>query len=391
MRPFRTLHIVPDEKFIDFFHRMCLEVGGGEHTFFVVANERSQLRYIKSTPIKGTVDLSPAKREIMRLEMAKQDCIVIHFLNAVSAATVMEAPPGPMVVWSGWGSDYADLLPGGRPALLGPRTRQLYREHCAGILRQRPIDGVRELVRPHWMRFARPMQWGGVFRRVDYFSAPIEADFIALKASLGSCFRAEFLQLNYGSVGSSCSAIPMAEDARDILVGNSASVTNNHLEVFQRLSRSDFRDRRIVVPLSYGDPWYRDRICDAGRSMFGPNFVPIVDFLPLQEYLAVQSQCAFGVFNHVRQEGLGNVIAMVSAGSKVVMHPDSPVRKMLALRGCVLGSTGANDGPIALSSLTPHQRASNRAIIESVWGDQAVLENFKRFANLVRSNMRAKA
>jgi dTDP-N-acetylfucosamine:lipid II N-acetylfucosaminyltransferase len=386
MTRLKILHVVPDEKFIDFFHRMCSKAGDADHSFYLDMPANNEKRYIRHTPIKGLVDTRRAASASFRRELAEHDCVVLHFMSGVAADIAACTAKGPLLVWSGWGGDYVDLLPGGQSALLGPLTSRLVTERWIGMLRRHPVLAVREGLRPSVARALRARQWRLALRRVDCFSAPIEADFHALKSSLRSRFPAQFLQLNYGSVASARAESMSHPDARDILVGNSASVTNNHLEIFAQLSRSNIGDRRVVVPLSYGDPWYRDKVCDHGRRTFGSRFRPLIDFLPLDEYQKLLRECSVAIFNHFRQQALGNIVELMSAGTKVLMNPRSPIYQMLRARGALIGSAGTMTAPIDLVPLSPQEAARNREIILSLWGDDAVRANFEEFYRRVREH-----
>jgi dTDP-N-acetylfucosamine:lipid II N-acetylfucosaminyltransferase len=386
MGPPRILHLVPDEKFIDFFHGVCLKAGGAEHSFYLDAPPDRQLRHIRTTPIRGRVDLGDPVGSPSIAEMAAHDCIVAHFMSDRAAAVLAGAPHGPAVVWSGWGADYVDLVPGGRSALLGPMTRSLERAKYLEMLGRRPVQAIRGYLRPPWARLSRGYRWRAVLRRTDYFSAPIESDYSELKMSLRSRFPAAYVQLNYGSAGQSCHDAGLAPDAHDILVGNSASATSNHLEVFVQLAASDLRNRRVIVPLSYGDPWYRDRVCEEGRKILGSSFHPLLDFMPLEKYLQLQRRCSVAIFNHVRQQALGNIMSTMTSGARVVMNARSPVFRMLARLGARLDTTGNAKNPIDLSPLPAGDAEANREVVWSIWGDDVVLRNFREFLRVIEEH-----
>src|SRR6185503_12335549 len=98
-------------------------------------------------------------------------------------------------------------------------------------------------------------------------------DFIALHSAVPR-LKAAFLPLNYYScedvflVGSSSN---MA--GPDILVGNSATPENNHLEVIEHLARLGTAGRKVIVPLSYGrgsgSELYAAAVRRAGERLLG--------------------------------------------------------------------------------------------------------------------------
>ncbi len=102
-----------------------------------------------------------------------------------------------------------------------------------------------------------------------------------------------------------------------ILVGNSATETNHHIEVFKVLSRFKDENVRFVVPLSYGKDNYRDMVLEKGREILGDAFEPVVDYMSLEAYIEMLNSCDAGVFNNDRQQGMGNINIMLAIGKKV--------------------------------------------------------------------------
>lgn len=114
-------------------------------------------------------------------------------------------------------------------------------------------------------------------------------------------------------------------NTKNILVGNSASATNNHLEVFEILNKIKQSDRSIICPLSYGDKIYREKIIKSGNEIFDQKFIPLVDFLPLHEYNAIIKSCSIAIMNHKRQQAFGNIISLIYQGTKVFLHNQNPI------------------------------------------------------------------
>ena len=102
-----------------------------------------------------------------------------------------------------------------------------------------------------------------------------------------------------------------------ILVGNSATSENRHIEIFRMLARYKDESLFVIVPLSYGTKQYRAQVIDAGVKILGDAFKPIIDFMCENDYLEILSQCSIGIFNTNRQQGIGNILAMGYLGAKV--------------------------------------------------------------------------
>lgn len=109
----------------------------------------------------------------------------------------------------------------------------------------------------------------------------------------------------------------------NIQIGNSADPTNNHLEIFRKLEKYKDEDIKIFVPLSYGDETYANEIIEQGRKIFGGKLEPITEFMPFDKYLGLLSEIDIAIFNHSRQQAMGNTITLLGLGKKIYMRIDS--------------------------------------------------------------------
>lgn len=108
------------------------------------------------------------------------------------------------------------------------------------------------------------------------------------------------------------------KDGRTIMVGNSADPSNNHIDAFVALSKFVDCDIKILAVLSYGGNCeYIDSVIKAGKNIFGSQFVPVVEYLSFEDYLRLVSSVDVCVFNHRRQQGMGNLRLFFTLGTKV--------------------------------------------------------------------------
>jgi hypothetical protein len=122
-------------------------------------------------------------------------------------------------------------------------------------------------------------------------------------------------------------------DSAMVLVGNSSDPSNNHLSIFNQLSKLPDKDFKIICPLSYGDSDYRKKVVAAGREIFGDRFMAIMDFLPREDYLQILSGVDIAIFGFRRQQAMGNIIALLGMSKMVVMNKDTAQARMLQDRG----------------------------------------------------------
>lgn len=154
-------------------------------------------------------------------------------------------------------------------------------------------------------------------------------------------------------------------DAIHIQVGNSATDANCHLEVLEKLSVYKDRNIRIFVPLSYGDNEYASKVIAFGNSVFGDKFIPMLDFLPFGEYLRFLSEVDIAIFNHNRQQAIGNIVTLLGMGKKVYMCTD--VTSWDALQQLGLHVFDVNH--LDLSPLSATQAEENARIVSAYFSE----------------------
>ena len=118
-----------------------------------------------------------------------------------------------------------------------------------------------------------------------------------------------------------------------IQIGNSADPRNNHLEILDNLSRFKNNNIEIIVPLSYGNQEYAKEIIKRGKYIYNDKFKPLTDFLPREEYYAILSSVDVGLFNHDRQQALGNIFSLLYFGKKVYIKNDITTWDFLTSKG----------------------------------------------------------
>jgi hypothetical protein len=112
-----------------------------------------------------------------------------------------------------------------------------------------------------------------------------------------------------------------------ILVGNSATPTNRHVEIFNKLMK--FKSIDIFVPLSYGDNSYMQQIMAEGKKVFRDNFYPLVDMMEYDDYLSFLNSVDIAIFNHSRQQAVGNIILLLLMGKTIYLSKDNNAYEML--------------------------------------------------------------
>lgn len=109
----------------------------------------------------------------------------------------------------------------------------------------------------------------------------------------------------------------------NIQVGNSADPSNNHMEVLEKLLAYKDKDIHIYIPLSYGDDEYAKKIIDKSKELFGNKVKYLTKPVPFDEYLKFLGSIDIAIFNHKRQQAMGNTITLLGLGKTVFIRSDT--------------------------------------------------------------------
>ncbi|KJV44734.1 hypothetical protein VH96_05980 [Acinetobacter indicus] len=162
---------------------------------------------------------------------------------------------------------------------------------------------------------------GFVIKRIGFLLTYVKGDVDLARRHYGA--RGEYIETIGYLSNVIPSNIPASENNKkniNILVGNSADPTNNHFDALDKLAKFKNEDIRIHVPLSYGDKDYAKKVIDYGKSLFGDKFISITEFIPYNEYMHFLKDIDIAVFNHRRQQAMGNTINLLAMGKKVYLR-----------------------------------------------------------------------
>lgn len=314
-----------DEKFIDAAYLNFETIAPGKNHFLVVT-QLSELRYIK----EAIAEIVTPKRLLTKSVIgtfSNYEFIVLHSLHKTFVHLVEKLMLKIPIVWIGFGFDYYDLV-GRKENLFLPETKSLVQK----IEKENMLLLLKSQLKKMFLDGYRIRKKKSILPRIDFFSPVIYEDYEIVKENL-SDFKPRYIPWNYSSGKINILAGDLT--GNNILVGNSASPMNNHLEVFNILKSMDLSGRKIICPLSYGNLRYREHILKAGYDLFPNRFLPLLEFMPPAEYVKIVRSCSIGVMNHLRQQAAGNVGWLLVNGSKCFMQECNPLysnRKKLGLK-----------------------------------------------------------
>lgn len=367
------LHLVNDEKIINRTIDVFEEIFPGEN-LFVVTNRTSSFRWVKERRnVLSRTEFLARKNEFSFTEL------YIHLLNKRKMEIVNRLDLHRVTVyWIIWGLDlYNKLLVPKGFRMIDPVSSYSRKNRWRTLL---------------WYPFARWRQRRNVEstvrfieRKVDYIvTDTTENDYQYLLHYYPQLKSKPWKDFFYYPLD-----VILGEElmnttvcGNSIMIGNSASATNNHEYVMRMLAGLDTGSRRIVVPLSYsGRKGYVKSVVKAGRELLGANFVPLLDFMPLADYNRLQADVSVALFGNWRQEAIGNIIVALYLGAKVFLSYVNPVYEWAQSHGLAIFrleelSQAALDTPLSMEV-----RAKNREILLSLYTKERMYRLIKALSN----------
>lgn len=157
-----------------------------------------------------------------------------------------------------------------------------------------------------------------------------------------------------------------------VLLGNSASRTNNHIAALEILSSYKDKEIKIICPLSYGgSDDYAEQVKRKGIELFGSRFIPLTNFIKPDEYSALIADVDVAIMNHNRQQGLGNILPILFLGKKVYLRKDTSSYQFLKRLGCgISGIDELENNPENLFYIEEGVPSRNREIIGNLMSEE---------------------
>ncbi|MCH2556034.1 MAG: TDP-N-acetylfucosamine:lipid II N-acetylfucosaminyltransferase [Alcanivorax sp.] len=381
----RIAHIIRDEKFPDTAYDVFEKVAPSCSDYYL-PDKSKRIKHLKSIlPIRVSKFSFLSSKFIKKLQ--SYDVVILHGLNAFNLELVARCGCRVDFLWVGMGFDYYDLIYKDSEDMLMPRTRSI-----VGAMNPKKKSCVKEL-----KRFLRYIVYKGgrnkkkTIKNIKWFAPVLESEYeMVRKMYHGESFPM-YLDWNYGISAKSFDGLKKytAPNGNNILIGNSATPTNNHSDVFELMNAHlDDKNVEIIVPLSYGDERYREIIVEEGRRYFGKKFKPLIDFLEFSDYIDIISTCSVVVMNHKRQQAGANIASALYMGARVFLNEENPFFEYYKKRGVFINSTSdiTHNPGILHSMLSGSERNTNREILMGMRGwEQIERKTTQLLASVLKS------
>lgn len=366
----KIIHFVVDDKFIDGAISLFEADDRVENKYLIIQKKYQDFNYLKNANVERI-----KKNEILK-KVAGCDAVVLHSLSVIPIYIIARIPKPIKVIWYAWGHDlYEGLFKSIIPTnLFEVETEKYLKAHP-------PISSLKKKTKYLYKTIMHKLFLESALARIDFFSGvfPYECDEIK---KYHSCFTAKPLDYYYGS---SKFFIPENFDTvvkhgkKNVIIGNSGNATNNHLDVLQKLRQEKCSiEGQIIIPLSYGcDDEYANTVYAAANEIYPNQINALREYMPLNDYLNLTSNCRVAIYAHNRQQASDNIFLQLQYGAKVYMPEKSLAYHYLKSIGLKLFSL-ENDLGSFNEDIDDKDVLENRRILSSLYSSSKLIERIKK-------------
>lgn len=388
----RIIHLLPENSKFDAQTVRSAEAANcGENRFRRRGRKgrlkRGFCRLLGLPIVGGYFDSARQKRD----DLAWCQAIFIHWLQPKTVRELRELPDDKVIIWCCWGADHYALV-GNQAALYLPDTQRLvdrlgerkwWRKSIGKIAKsqrgERPGDAGIEKGSatadrlPGWFRKFAP--------RIDHFCSILpEPPFTTRLPGYSARRLREF---PYYSEKDTLMPGPPRMAGEDVLLGNSADPSNNHLDAIDLLREIGIGDGKLVVPLNYGRRDVAQAVARCATEAFGERAIILSDWLSIDAYNAVVSSCGTVVMNHLRAQAIGNISMALYKGAKVYLRAENPLYAHYRNLGAEIFAIDDLSGSASIREpLSREARLRNKALMQEEWSERSIE---KRVGQIIRA------
>lgn len=324
------VHLVPDEKFIDGFIRhqekYFPEI---ENHYLVLPNKPGALKHVKSANIE--VISSDFNYEKLLTKFKKTPAqVIIHGAFIRFKVFIRSAPQELIIGWIFYGYEIFGRLEEVN-SFLAPQTNNIYKKRYKA---NNKIKVKKEIFKLTSTSLAFPFgltPFTRTLNRINYMAHWVKEDYNLIKKKY-NLRHLQFVDFCYSN--DSVSIDKKVGEGEDLFIGNSASYTNNHLDVFDMLSTKFVQNfRKVIIPLSYGDPVYAGEVKQVALKKFGDKAFVLDSFMDKTAYFKLLGNVKLAIMGHYRSQAGGNIRFFLKNGIDVALFQENNIYKFYQRKG----------------------------------------------------------
>lgn len=163
----------------------------------------------------------------------------------------------------------------------------------------------------------------------------------------------------------------------NIFLGNSAALEGNYWDVMPKVARLKQKGQKVIMPLSYGSQWVSNWVQKLGKALFRSDFMPLINFMPLDEYNQLVCNCSTMIMPHYAPRAQGNIITGLWLGMRVYLSEKCMTYRYFKRIGCLVYSIEhdlKSRNPRLFEPMTEQQMMHNRAVLQKYYSRESMNE-----------------
>lgn len=337
-------HFCVDDKFIDKFILDANEVS--DNNIYIFVFEKNNAKYVK---YKGGIYAPFKSNKFIEVitKITQDDKVFFHpYMQELSNKIIHSIPKRTKVYTMFWGSEFLQLPPNCgynnkiSKFLYEPKTLQYVKKTTPKPLKgifKSLIESIKKLnpkIFIFRLFYSKMNEWKYMKTRRDFLKRitaichwnRLDVDILEKLYNT----KVQQKKFCYDVFIDSVTELPERSIKKEliILLGNSDTPTNNHLEAFDLLKKFKDDNIKIYCPLSYHKKEYAYFIAKKGEEFFGDKFIPILDFLPVEKYYEMINDVDICFMNHNRTQAAGNILVLIKTGAKIFINSKSTIYKL---------------------------------------------------------------
>lgn len=370
------LQIIFDDKFGDYAIEQ-FKAHSEQTRIVLITYVLRELKYVHSINPCDIIVFGSAEYKDMIAHFSDYKAVIMHGLFTYFQYDIIRhLPAKTKLAWVLWGAEIY-TRPDIYSSFLAPYTRLAYKlKQCKEFQFHKKQD-----------QDTVPIE---ILKRVDYILCSSNEIYEEVRSYIG---EADIQHLTYSYftlerlIGTEL--LDKTVEGCNILLGNSASLDNNHLDALMRLKRVGIPERaKLITPLSYGDLWIRNLVNKVGKILFKQQFYPLLEFMQRPEYNKLVQSCSVFVANHHRPNAFANTLTALYLGARVYVSEDSIQAKFLQNMGLNVDIIERSLNNKNSDIFVPHtdvERENDRKIIRNLYGEDNMRKNIQRIVETLNT------
>lgn len=366
------LQITFDDKFVDYVVEQFSDYSSMSRIVLLTYDYKS-IKYSKKIDKENIITYKSREYYELFDSLEQYNAVIMHGLfDPMQYEVIRKLPNKVKLAWVMWGSEIY--------------SRSENRNKCFSII-TKSIVKIHDFVsikvkgKPILNREV-PIE---ILKRVDFLLGSSLEIFNDVKGYLNKSIK--HLCYSYYTIEEVIGKdlINKFSSGNNLMVGNSSSAENNHIEILYKLKKNKtISNLRCFFPLSYGEQWIKNIINSIGKFFLGDKFVPLLNFIDRNKYNEIMLSCGVYISNHHRPNAFGNILTALWLGLRVFVSDKNIQTRFLKNLGLKVNiiEKDLNTAVFPLSTLPMEEVLYNRKIIERFYGKEQMKNNIN---NIVKT------